>query len=318
MNPTATSIALPRDAYHHLVFTLRALMPPVSASPEDLVRRDHAAIAQVASLCPANAAQAALAAQYVAANAYAMECLRLTRDPATAPDAVSRLTAQAASMMRQSQGAFRLLLRAQAAKAADGAAWTEYCAEQWMMDGLQAGVTARRHTVMAGESENPEQRPAYQYHETDSNAPLSQGIDAQAAEDAPPERDSSQIPGRPSIPQNIETDSDAASESSRTAPWHDWTWADPGESDASERELSRNMEHPLVQYSHGTDSDALPPNPTPPNPTPPDPTPPVQRNRSAITVSTGWHRGAAAANGATGGTTIPVRPNARVPDPVPW
>ena len=198
MQPDAT---LPQDAYHHLIYTLRKLMPPISGAPEDQVRRDHAAIAQVAALCPANAAQAALAAQYVAANAHAMECLQHTRAPGITQDAARLHTAQAASMMRQSQGALRLLLRAQGLHtgrkpdeaATEGAAWTEYCAEQWMMQALRDGAEESekpinrpteqshetepdplgRQTPTAGhpESQNPERDPTTQIHETDSGNP---------------------------------------------------------------------------------------------------------------------------------------------------
>ncbi len=55
------------------------LPPPITDTPEDLARRDNAAIAQVASLLPANADEATLAAQYVAAHAQAVDCLRLAR-----------------------------------------------------------------------------------------------------------------------------------------------------------------------------------------------------------------------------------------------
>lgn len=136
---------LPRDAYAHLIVTLRAILPPlVDASPQAQAHRDHAAIVQVAALCPANAAEAVLAGQYVAANAQAMDCLRLARDPDITPDWALRCTAQAASMMRQAQGAMRLLLRAQAVRvkqeadrsAVDRAAWTEHCATQWMIGAL--------------------------------------------------------------------------------------------------------------------------------------------------------------------------------------
>ena len=51
------------------------------ATPEDLARRDNAAIAQVSCLLPANAAEAVLGAEFVAAHAQAMDCLRLARNP---------------------------------------------------------------------------------------------------------------------------------------------------------------------------------------------------------------------------------------------
>ena len=134
-----------REAYHHLVYTLStSLPPPRDASPEALHRRNESAIAQVAALCPANAAEAALAGQYVAANAQAMECLRLTNHPDTDMVMALKCNAQAASMMRQSQAALRTLLRTQAAREkrdadpinAGTAAWTEHMAAASMTDAL--------------------------------------------------------------------------------------------------------------------------------------------------------------------------------------
>ena len=134
-----------REAYHHLVYTLStSLPPPRDASPEALHRRNESAIAQVAALCPANAAEATLAAQYVAANAQAMECLRLTNHLDTDMVMALKCSAQAASMMRQSQAALRTLLRTQAAREkrdadpinAGTAAWTEHMAAASMTEAL--------------------------------------------------------------------------------------------------------------------------------------------------------------------------------------
>ena len=67
--PPDLALLLPRDAYYQLVHSLRGLLPPpVTDTPEDEVRRDNAAIAQVACLLPANAAEATLGAQFVAAT----------------------------------------------------------------------------------------------------------------------------------------------------------------------------------------------------------------------------------------------------------
>ena len=134
-----------REAWHHLIYTLStSLPPPRDASPEALHRRNESAIAQVAALCPANAAEATLAAQYVAANAQAMECLRLTNHPDTDLVMALKCSAQAASMMRQSQAALRTLLRTQAAREkrdadpinAGTAAWTEHMAAASMTEAL--------------------------------------------------------------------------------------------------------------------------------------------------------------------------------------
>jgi hypothetical protein len=129
-----------RAAYHHLIHTLgKSLPPPSPDTPEARFQRDQAAIAQIAALCPANAAEAALAAQFVAASEQAMDCLRLTHAPETPGNATLKCNAQAASMMRQAQSAMRTLLRVQAARQkqnADGAAWTEYAIGQMMAEPL--------------------------------------------------------------------------------------------------------------------------------------------------------------------------------------
>src|SRR6185437_8297296 len=134
-----------REAYHHLVHTLSlSLPPPPDGTPEALALRNTAAIAQVAALCPANAAEATLAAQFVAAHAQAMDCLRLTHTLETPGHLTLKCNAQAALMMRQSQGAMRMLLRTQAARqardanpaAAGAAAWTEHAAAELMIEKL--------------------------------------------------------------------------------------------------------------------------------------------------------------------------------------
>ena len=81
--PPQPDLQLPFEIYHQLVHTLRAtLPPPITDTPEELARRDRTAIAQVAALVPANADEANLGAQYVAAGARAMDRLRLVREHA--------------------------------------------------------------------------------------------------------------------------------------------------------------------------------------------------------------------------------------------
>ena len=78
--PPDPTLRLPGDTYYQIVHTLRGLLPPpVTDTPEDLARRDNAAIARIASLLPGNADEANIAACYVAADAYAMDLLRLAR-----------------------------------------------------------------------------------------------------------------------------------------------------------------------------------------------------------------------------------------------
>jgi len=145
--PTPLALQLPADAYWQLVHTLRlTLPPPPTEGAEDLARRDHAAMARVAALAPANAAEADLAAQFVAASEQWKDCLRLARQPETLPEWAMKCRAQAASMMRQANSALRLLLRMQATRekreadnaACDRAAWTEHCAIGLMAEALAA------------------------------------------------------------------------------------------------------------------------------------------------------------------------------------
>jgi hypothetical protein len=136
---------LPADAYYHLVRTLLlTLPPPPTDAPEDMIRRNHAAIARIAALVPANAAEADVAAQYVAASEQWKDCLRLAQLPDTKPDWAAKCRAQASSMMRQANSALRLLLRLQEARrkleadpaACDRLAWTEHCALGLMAEAL--------------------------------------------------------------------------------------------------------------------------------------------------------------------------------------
>jgi hypothetical protein len=134
-----------REAYQYLNYTLSTtLPPPPDNTPEMLHQRNEAAIAQVGALCPANAAEAALAAQYVALSAQAMACLRLANLRATGMEMGLKCNAQAASMSRQSHSALRTLASMQAVRkkrdadpvTADAAAWTERVAIASMTDAL--------------------------------------------------------------------------------------------------------------------------------------------------------------------------------------
>jgi len=143
--PPDLTLLLPRSTYYYLLHTLRASLPPlVPDTPEALAHRDKAAIAHVASLLPANADEANLAALYVAADAQAFECLRLARQPGLDTTLAMKCNAQVASMMRQARATRTLLLRVQAERrkleansaAAEHAAWTEHCAAGLMMQAL--------------------------------------------------------------------------------------------------------------------------------------------------------------------------------------
>jgi hypothetical protein len=90
-----------------------SLPPPATDSPEALHERNEAALAVAASLAPATVQEADLAARFTAAAAHAEDRLRLAGRPNTDLAMRLKLTAQAATLMRQSQQAMNALLRLQ-------------------------------------------------------------------------------------------------------------------------------------------------------------------------------------------------------------
>ena len=135
--PSDPTYRITRDVYYELVRSLRStlsLLP--TGTPEDIARRDNAAIAQVAAMLPANADEANIAANCVGARLYAMDCFAQARElQATDPLWARKCAAQATSSMREANRGRTLLMRLQAArekreadpKATDAAAWSEYC-----------------------------------------------------------------------------------------------------------------------------------------------------------------------------------------------
>jgi hypothetical protein len=145
------ALTLPRDAFYEIMRVLRgALPPPETDEPAAWLRRDRAALAAVAGLQPETGAEGRMAAQFVAADAYALDCLRLAQVHRHRPDAARRCVAQAMSMMRESKSAWRLLMQAQAKRralaqneaAAGRAAWAEHGAGKMMAEALAAAPEA--------------------------------------------------------------------------------------------------------------------------------------------------------------------------------
>ncbi len=171
--PNHTNFAdqLPASTYYQLIHTLCLTLPRrLTDSPEDLARRNHSAIARIAALCPANAAEADVAALYVAASEQWKDCLRLAQEADTTSYWAQKCRSQANSMMRQAQGALRLLLRMQAARqkteanseARDRAAWTEHCAIGLMAQALseQAAPAPIAEPPPPASKPQPEPEPA--------------------------------------------------------------------------------------------------------------------------------------------------------------
>ncbi|HUD58327.1 MAG TPA: hypothetical protein VMQ99_02390 [Acetobacteraceae bacterium] len=162
--PLSLEYQLPKDVYYQLIHTLRAGMPPpVTDAPEDLVRRDNDAIARVAAMLPANADEAYLAVQCIAAQADAMNCLRISHQPGIDDKLAAQRAAKASGMMRQADATRRLLLRIQSDrkkreasnKTLSQAVWLEHCAISLMADALGRA----RPTPIAQPAPDPEPVP---------------------------------------------------------------------------------------------------------------------------------------------------------------
>jgi hypothetical protein len=112
--------ALPDLAAEIARLTLHRLMstlpPPVADTAADRAEREAEAIGALASLYPATAIEARLAARVVATDAHAMDCHRLAIEAGADDKKARACRAQAAMMMRQSQGALTALRRDQAVR----------------------------------------------------------------------------------------------------------------------------------------------------------------------------------------------------------
>ena len=167
--PIDLTLQLPRSTYWQLLHMLRGMLPdPEDDTAEALAYRDHAAIAQVAAMLPANADEAFLAAQCVGARLYGMGCIREAPGFArTDPVSQRKCAAQGFSAMRESRQARSLLARLQAARekrekdpaATDRAAWSEHCTIGLMTDAL-AGSPAKTVPVPVEPQSVPEPPPA--------------------------------------------------------------------------------------------------------------------------------------------------------------
>jgi hypothetical protein len=106
-----------KATYYQVVHTLRGLLPPpITDTQEDEARRDLAAVAHIASLLPATPEEANLATNYVAAGAWALDCLRVARSFPNDTALFLQCTARSASMMRQARGWRSALERTQIAR----------------------------------------------------------------------------------------------------------------------------------------------------------------------------------------------------------
>ena len=135
----------PAEAFQELMRTLhRALPGPEHDTPEGWALRDRSAIQAVQALQPANAAEGRMAVQFVAADSWAEDCMRLAHERRLEPSIAKQCQAQAMAMMREAKSASRTLLRMQAARraieadpvAAQRADWIEHGVGRMMRAGM--------------------------------------------------------------------------------------------------------------------------------------------------------------------------------------
>jgi hypothetical protein len=108
---------LPKALHRTVIADLYAYIPPPHLTdPELIAERVHAAIAEIASMCPVNAEEATAAARVVIADAQARECIRPARALPNDPAPAMKCHAQANHYMRTANAARSLLLRVQAVR----------------------------------------------------------------------------------------------------------------------------------------------------------------------------------------------------------
>jgi hypothetical protein len=101
---------LPQTTVLEILHILRSALPaPVTDTPEAIATRDDLAIGALIDLHPADRFEAKLASQIVAADAHAMDCLRVVGLPNQDPTEARRCRAQAATMFRLAQSGLRAL-----------------------------------------------------------------------------------------------------------------------------------------------------------------------------------------------------------------
>lgn len=169
-NPNATHSIIVHALYG-------ALPPPLLTTPESLQTRMDSAIALVASLVPANDAEALLAANWVGATMQALDTQAQAHQPGLSWDRQIQCLSQVNAMQRTAKGLLEQLRvmqtlrmkRKGTAPDPDQAAWTEHRVSHTMT----AALGRFQDAVLAARPDNPDQatgqNPDNRNHETDSS-----------------------------------------------------------------------------------------------------------------------------------------------------
>lgn len=154
-----------------------ALPPPILTTPESLQTRMDSAIALVASLVPANDAEALLAANWVGATMQALDTQAQAHQPDLPWDRQMQCLSQVNAMQRTAKGLLEQLRLMQTlrmkregtAPDPDQAAWTEHRVSHTMT----AALGRFQDAVLAARPADPDQttgrNPDNRNHETDSS-----------------------------------------------------------------------------------------------------------------------------------------------------
>jgi len=133
---------LAKAVYRTIVADLYTdIIPPQLKDPELIADRVHTAIAEIASMVPANAEEARIAQRVVTADAQAREAIRQSRQHFNDPIPAMKCLAQASLMMRTANAARAQLLRVQTARRKREAnpitcnqdAWTIHATEGFLL-----------------------------------------------------------------------------------------------------------------------------------------------------------------------------------------
>jgi hypothetical protein len=133
------------------------LPPPHENTPEAIQLRDERAAIAVAHLLPANAAEAEVAVQIVAAQFHARDALGTAACPGLEEERIQRCRAQAARMIREANSSIRILLRMQTERAKAEEAMHPAAMERagyWFKS-----ITVPEHSTPDNQSSNPAPTP---------------------------------------------------------------------------------------------------------------------------------------------------------------
>ncbi|HEY7578157.1 MAG TPA: hypothetical protein VH855_11230 [Acetobacteraceae bacterium] len=142
-HPADPSQLLPQAAYRAVIADLYADLPsPHLTDPALIAERVHAAIAEIASMCPVNPEEARIAGRVVTADAQARECIRHARTLLDDPIPAMRCHAQANHFMRTANAARSLLLRVQAVRRKREAVEAERDQDAWTIHATEGLLLA--------------------------------------------------------------------------------------------------------------------------------------------------------------------------------